>query len=1251
MHATQPYFVEYFTNGTCSGAAAGSTNQTGTSYNYTGLTNGTSYSVRVTSRDAVGNTGTAVCSNSVTKIASAALLTFDSPSQPSNIVYPNTQDTTFTVTNSGGTTATGMTISGLFSPYSQNGGTCGATLAASGTCTIIVRFSSPGQVTANGTLKISYNDGIAAAQSTKTLLATGLAMSATVAAVYSGNSNWNDYVRNNGTTPFNANNTACDGTETGALYKCIHGGEKRKVVITGVSSCSNLTAEDSLGAFDWICDASSGTATYYMVGLKAGKGLGDLISYPGGGSFKNNYITVWNGIYIAATSTAGAWWSNTISLLPDNHLSTDAVQTLSTAGSIYTLTTDYTSSGYNVDNNKIAIVAVRRTDGTTPVLGYSGRAALNCAQSTAETALADLKCLIAAGSQKFLWIEGVYDSEGGANDADYGIHLFSTVFSRIHLTTVKNGNSDAIHIHGSDYNTITNTKISNNNGYGALFIQYSNYNLVDGLTVANTGGIYASYVDSGSGHLFRNIKTYNNQQSPMQFSASDSIILNLVSNNNSQEGLGIWGGPTNNRLTVSHVTATNNPNNITLYRSRYNTYSQFALANSYWDGGLTVQWDASNNIFSQFAVANNGNNGISLFDAANNNQFTHNLLVGSNVGANCAIGVNTNPGLTAGACANQGTSNATIQTSLDLSNTFVGKVGTGGDYANSSDTDGTAAYSLSLDWLNFDNFFRGWGKNGSAFPSSDHVDFCGAGTCRIWDWRLRSTDTAIRNKSNNGSISNTAFVAGATCPAAVHGNYTLTDQQLPPHTYLVNAQEIMNDPIRNPSGNNNGLCESGEACIYSPNFGAYQGEGTLIGPCTFQNGTVTGVTMYAYSINGVGNPGTLDTTFGTSGEYNIASGASNDGQGFIIAQPDGKIITVGDGAAPQGVFTISRVLPDGGMDTSFNGGGSFNFSLGASVNLTPSAVVIQRDGKFIVGGRYDDGLAQLIIVRFNADGSTDTGFGDNGVVILNSGFPFGSIKALAVQADGKILAGGQWGISGGNTSASVFRFHPDGAIDTSFGTSGRSEILAPGGVRGMVVQPDGNILVTGENVTVHMFVARLLGSNGALDPSFNGTGVQTIAPLVYSGSSGHSIALQQDGKIIAAGIDQNWGVAGQILVARLNSNGSMDNTFGTSGKLGIDLPTVSYESINAVKVQSDGRILLAGDEAYRNWGGNDKVFVIRLLPGGGFDNTFGTNGVATFLSDTVVFSRIKSLEILSDGRILTGGCKIGSDIEILRLWQ
>jgi hypothetical protein len=101
----------------------------------------------------------------------------------------------------------------------------------------------------------------------------------------------------------------------------------------------------------------------------------------------------------------------------------------------------------------------------------------------------------------------------------------------------------------------------------------------------------------------------------------------------------------------------------------------------------------------------------------------------------------------------------------------------------------------------------------------------------------------LRNSSESFGSQNAPFITGASCPATVQGNVIATYGVKP---YLRHAYEIMFDA----SGNDNGLCESNERCTYMPNQGAYQGHGNLIGPCQFNSGTISGVTMFAFEHNG-----------------------------------------------------------------------------------------------------------------------------------------------------------------------------------------------------------------------------------------------------------------------------------------------------------------------------------------------------------------------------------------------------------------
>jgi hypothetical protein len=172
------------------------------------------------------------------------------------------------------------------------------------------------------------------------------------------------------------------------------------------------------------------------------------------------------------------------------------------------------------------------------------------------------------------------------------------------------------------------------------------------------------------------------------------------------------------------------------------------------------------------------------------------------------------------------------------------------DSSNASALGGVSDYADIADWTAFDAWPRGWGRAGGAgFPDITQRGQCGAGSCRVWDWRLSSADTLFLQRSGDGRNVNEPFVPGGSCPDAVHGDRALTDMQTIANTFLVNALEVLGDAL----GDENGLCESGEACVYSPSFGAWQGEGDYLtqSGCLFQDGVVSGVTMYGYPADSV----------------------------------------------------------------------------------------------------------------------------------------------------------------------------------------------------------------------------------------------------------------------------------------------------------------------------------------------------------------------------------------------------------------
>ncbi|MGE0762764.1 MAG: Calx-beta domain-containing protein [Bdellovibrionales bacterium] len=689
-----------------------------------------------------------------------------------------------------------------------------------------------------------------------------------VVAVYPTNgANWNDYVKydndNGGTNTFNQDDIACTGAETGRygqLNGCIHGGERRKVTVTGYTSCTNLTMTDSVGAFDWKCIVSGGTATFYSTSFNSGKGLADLINAT---SWKNITVTVLDGVTTLGTSAAAAWASNIVAALPDNN-STGAVVQLDgtdddtsgpdfgiTAGSILTRSTDMTASrGFNLNADRLSIVTL----GTARIT-YDPSAGAVCDWTTGETTGATTSVFLCTGGQKFIWIEGNFAGDTSSTN-DLLMTLVNTKHSRVHKTRLTRSEYETFYLYNSNSNMVTDLAIHTGSAYYNTFgVDASSYNTFVGVKVSNSiaaNPYVAIYVTGASSYnVFHEIALSNAPHYGFFLeNGTNNTISKVVLANTTGRAYYISGAQGSvARNTTSHLTMANAEGIILegyTFGADYQTLNQAVVANGSDYAALYV-YGANNAKISQFV---SGHNSVDLTASGSNGFFTNNMLIGPSASGACNGNTGTNTGLGAFTCTNQGSSDANfvIGSSIDLTNSFVGKATS--DSANTSDTSGTAAYNTITDFLNFENFYRLWGLDGSgAFPHASQEGRCsGTSTCRIWDWRLKSTDTVLRNKSNDGSTSNDAFTANSTCPAAVHGNKALADQQTSVNTFLINAQEIMLDGV----GDDDGLCESSEECIYSPNFGAYQGEGNYKagGTCTFQNGTITGVIMYAYPTNG-----------------------------------------------------------------------------------------------------------------------------------------------------------------------------------------------------------------------------------------------------------------------------------------------------------------------------------------------------------------------------------------------------------------
>src|SRR5690554_437044 len=260
--------------------------------------------------------------------------------------------------------------------------------------------------------------------------------------------------------------------------------------------------------------------------------------------------------------------------------------------------------------------------------------------------------------------------------------------------------------------------------------------------------------------------------------------------------------------------------------------------------------------------------------------------------------------------------------------------------------------------------------------------------------------------------------------------------------------------------------------------------------------------------------------------FNIGTGVTglNSSVHSIVLQPDGKILAGGDFTTFNGTTQnrIVRLNSDGSLDTSFN--------IGTGANHYVRAIVLQPDGKILVGGSFSsfNGTAQNRIVRLNSDGTLDTSFN------IGTGFNE-NVISVTLQPDGKILVGGHFTTFNGTTQNRLVRLNSDGTLDTSFNTGTGFSY----GVTSITLQPDGKILVGGNftafNGTTQNRVIRL-NSDGTLDTSFN-------IGIGFNGYTVHSITLQPDGKILVGGNFTAFNGTTQNRITRLNSDGTLDTSF------------------------------------------------------------------------------------------------------------
>jgi uncharacterized delta-60 repeat protein len=399
-------------------------------------------------------------------------------------------------------------------------------------------------------------------------------------------------------------------------------------------------------------------------------------------------------------------------------------------------------------------------------------------------------------------------------------------------------------------------------------------------------------------------------------------------------------------------------------------------------------------------------------------------------------------------------------------------------------------------------------------------------------------------------------------------------------------------------------------------------------------------------------PGQLDPSFGAGGTVVTEFPSSYSGARAVAVQADGRIVAAGFAHTNDSIisdFALARYDASGALDPTFGTGGRVRTDFGGRFDEA-LAVAAQPDGRVVVAGSSSDATgADMAVARYNSDGTLDTSFEGDGMALVDFGSE-ASARAVALQPDGKVvLAGWVSQPVGGGCCVSDFalaRLTSVGALDSSFNGDGRvvTDFL-PGTDNGhdaaqaVLVQADGQIVAAGAGVggvvSVDFAVARYL-PDGSLDPTFGNDGLVTTDFVGYFDEI-RDLAVDTGGRIVAGGQSCEFpGNSDEVCdfgLVRYTSNGALDRRFGRQGRIRTDLGADVSEGIRGVVVQTDGRIVAAGDTSGP---GASDVGLTRYRSDGRLDRSFGVNGVViTPVSPST--DEVGGLALQADGRLVVAG--------------
>jgi uncharacterized delta-60 repeat protein len=408
--------------------------------------------------------------------------------------------------------------------------------------------------------------------------------------------------------------------------------------------------------------------------------------------------------------------------------------------------------------------------------------------------------------------------------------------------------------------------------------------------------------------------------------------------------------------------------------------------------------------------------------------------------------------------------------------------------------------------------------------------------------------------------------------------------------------------------------------------------------------------------------GDLDLSFHFDGRQTVdfdLGGDNANAASAVVIDAQGRVLLAGFARVGSDTedFAVVRLNPDGSLDTDFGDHGkqTIAFDLGGDNSDAATAVALDAQGRIVVAGTARVGSTDydFAVARLNTDGSLDTDFGDNGkrTVFFNLG---GSnqdrVQAMAIDAQGRIVLAGS--ARGGDDTADDFavtRLNSDGSLDTDFGDNGKRTVgFDLGGfnrdeVNAMAIDAQGRIVLVGSaDVTIlnSDFAVARLNPDGSLDTDFGDNGKRTVDIGGGTADVANAVAVNAQGQIVVAGHGQfdNRGTL-DFAVVRLNPDGDLDTSFSGDGKktVAFDRGGPNVDVANAVVIDAQGRVVLGGYTSVDVI--NDDFAVARLNPDGSLDTDFGDNGKRTVAFDLGGSNQdnVYAMAIDAQGRIVLAG--------------